>query len=118
MKNFARSIPEEFKMRDRFRTSQEEMFTLAQDGRSDQFEQERAQRLRQQQISRILSCLDEREQKIIISQFRARPGTRTLDAQGSRRGNGSYERASAADRGPALDKLRLAARDEHIEVPE
>ena len=40
MKNYARTIPEEFKRRDRFRTSQDELFTAKQDIRSDQIGQE------------------------------------------------------------------------------
>ena len=40
MKNFARTIPDEHRRRDRFRTSQAEMFTATEDDRSDQFEQE------------------------------------------------------------------------------
>ena len=51
MKNFARSIPDEFKHRDRFRTSLEEMFSGKQDERPDQYEQESAQRIREQQVS-------------------------------------------------------------------
>jgi RNA polymerase sigma factor (sigma-70 family) len=47
MKNYARTIPDEFKRRDRFRTSQDELFTTKQDVRSDEIGQESAQRLRQ-----------------------------------------------------------------------
>ena len=47
MKNFARTIPDEFKHRDRFRTSHDEMFSAQEDERSDRYEQESAQHLRQ-----------------------------------------------------------------------
>ena len=43
MKNFARTIPDEHRHRDRFRTSNAEMFSATEDVRSDQFEQESAQ---------------------------------------------------------------------------
>src|SRR6185436_12553728 len=69
MKNFARTIPEEFKQRDRFRTSQDETFVAQADRRTDQVELELAQTQRETQIEHILACLDEREQKIIKSRF-------------------------------------------------
>ena len=69
MRNFARTIPDEYKYRERYRTSQEEMFTSQQDEGRGQYEQESAQRLRERQIESILSRLDEREQKIIINRF-------------------------------------------------
>ena len=69
MKNFARTIPDEHKRRDRFRTSQSEMFAATEDARTDQYEQESAQIAARAQIGRILERLDEREQKIIISRF-------------------------------------------------
>ncbi|MHC4177028.1 MAG: helix-turn-helix transcriptional regulator, partial [Planctomycetota bacterium] len=50
MKNFARTIPDEHRVRDRFRTSHAEMFTSAEDERSDQFEQESAQLQREVQV--------------------------------------------------------------------
>ncbi len=40
MKNFARTIPDEHRYRDRFRTSHEEMFISTEDDRSDQFQEE------------------------------------------------------------------------------
>ncbi len=43
MKNFARTIPDEHRRRDRFRTSQSEMFSSTEEQRTDQYEQESAQ---------------------------------------------------------------------------
>ncbi|MCA9187023.1 MAG: RNA polymerase subunit sigma-70, partial [Planctomycetales bacterium] len=55
MKNFARTIPVEYKYRDRFRTSQEEMFSATEDDGSNPYLQESAQQRREAQIERILS---------------------------------------------------------------
>ncbi len=69
MKNFARTIPGEFKHRDRFRTSQDELFASTQEHRGNPLAEEGAQHQREAQIERILRRLDEREQKIISSRF-------------------------------------------------
>ena len=50
MKNFARTIPDEHRRRDRFRTSQSEMFSAPRTQRTDQYEQETAQAQREAQI--------------------------------------------------------------------
>lgn len=118
MKNYARSIPDEFKHRDRFRTSLDEMFSGQEDGRSDQYEQESAQRQREQQVHRILSRLDEREQRIIISRFgldhRAEP--RTLKEVGADLGV-TKERVRQIE-ARALNKLRVAAQEERLDLPD
>ncbi len=118
MKNFARTIPHEFKHRDRFRTSSDEMFVGTEDLRPGQYEQESAQRLREMQIGKILSRLDEREQQIIISRFglghRAEP--RTLKEVGAQMGV-TKERIRQIE-ARALSKLRMAAEEERIELPE
>jgi len=118
MKNFARTIPEEYRHRDRFRTSHDEAFTMRQDERADQYAQESAQHLRRTQIGRILSRLDDREQRIIISRFGLDHSQepQTLKEVGSQMGV-TKERVRQIE-ARALSKLRAAAQEERIELPD
>jgi len=118
MKNFARTIPDEFKHRDRFRTSQDEMFTAKADVRSDELGQETAQNLRELQVERILSRLDEREQKIIISRFGLNHSNEPLTLKEVGHELGVTKERVRQIEARALNKLRQAAQEEHIEVPE
>ena len=115
MKNFARTIPKEFKYRDRFRTSSDEMFAGSEDNRSNPFAQESAQELREHQIGKILSRLDDREQRIIISRFGLDHSQepQTLKEVGAELGV-TKERIRQIE-ARALDKLRVAVREEKIE---
>ena len=117
MKNFARTIPDEHRHRDRFRTSNAEMFGGTEDARSDQYEQETAQFQREAQVERILERLDEREQQIIISRFGLNRGHEplTLKEVGAEMGV-TKERIRQIE-ARALSKLRKAAQEERIEVP-
>jgi len=118
MKNFARSIPEEFKHRDRFKTVAEETFLSTTDERANHLVLEAEQAQRRQQVNRILHRLDEREQQIIIRRFGLEQGEepRTLEAVGEELGV-TKERIRQIE-ARALSKLRLAAREEHIDWEE
>ncbi|HIF30425.1 MAG TPA: sigma-70 family RNA polymerase sigma factor [Planctomycetaceae bacterium] len=117
MKNFARTIPVEFKYRDRFRTSQEELFGAKEDRRSDQWELERDQQLRTAQVNRILACLDDREQQIIVSRYGLdySQEPQTLKQVGAEMGV-TKERVRQIE-ARALNKLRQAAKESDMELP-
>ena len=118
MKNFARTIPDEFKHRDRYRTTHDEMFSAQQDERADRYEQESAQYLRERQIGLILSRLDEREQSIIIRRFGLDHSQEplTLKEVGSEMGV-TKERVRQIE-SRALNKLRVAAQEAKIDLPD
>jgi len=117
MKNFARTIPDEHRHRDRFRTSHAEMFTATEDDRTDQYEQESAQVQRETQVEKILGRLDEREQQIIMCRFGLARGKEplTLKEVGAELGV-TKERIRQIE-ARALNKLRKAAQEEKIEIP-
>jgi RNA polymerase primary sigma factor/RNA polymerase sigma factor len=114
MKNFARTIPGEFKHRDRFRTSQEELFAATPEYRGDPIFEEGAQLQRESHVEKILRRLDEREQKIIIGRFgldRAQE-PQTLKEVGASLGV-TKERIRQIE-ARALSKLRQAVQEEKI----
>jgi RNA polymerase primary sigma factor/RNA polymerase sigma factor len=116
MKNFARTIPDEHRYRDRFRTSFGEMFASAEDDHSDQMEQESSQLQRRWQVEKILGQLDEREQRIIVRRFGLQQGEElTLKEIGAEEGV-TKERVRQLE-ARALSKLRKAAEEEKIDFP-
>ncbi len=65
MKNFARSIPEEMRRRERYVTGHEEMFDLAPDNRSDEQEVVSSVEQKKHQVNRLLQYLEPRERQIV-----------------------------------------------------
>ena len=118
MKNFARTIPDEHRRRDRFRTSQ------GGNVRRDARCAERSVRSgigtidsASMQIGRILEKLDDREQKIIISRFGLDHTLEPLTLKEVGQEMGVTKERVRQIEARALAKLRLAAQEEKIEVP-
>ncbi len=116
MKNFARSIPKEFKHKDRFRTTTEEMFLSRQDERLDPYAEETMQRSRQRELSKILDRLDEREQKIITARFGLGRGSEPLTLKQVGEEMGVTKERIRQLESRALAKLRDAADEAKIDV--
>ncbi|MEM1224878.1 MAG: sigma-70 family RNA polymerase sigma factor [Planctomycetota bacterium] len=116
MKNFARTIPNEFKHRDRFRTTAEELFLGHQDERIDPYMQETVQLQRQRELARIIGSLDDREQSIITARFGLGRDNEplTLKQVGEKMGV-TKERVRQLE-SRALSKLRDAARKAKIDI--
>lgn len=114
MKNFARTIPGEYRQRDRFRTSYDELFDLTQEKRTNPTIEENLQQDRISKIQRVLSRLDERERAIIVGRFGLdhTKEPQTLKEVGEELGV-TKERIRQIE-ARALTKLRQAVQEEKI----
>lgn len=117
MKNFARTIPDTFRHRDRFRTSHSEMLTTTEDVRADQYEQESAQIQRESHVQTILDRLDEREQQIVTRRFGLTRGQEPMTLKQVGAVMGVTKERVRQIQCRAMSKLRKAAEVDRIDFP-
>ena len=117
MKNYARTIPDEHRHRDRFRAADMELLQSATDRRTDEYQQRLAETDRLKQVGKFLDRLDSREQTIIIRRYGLdhEREPQTLKEVGSALGV-TKERVRQIE-AKAMEKLRVAAAD-HAVLPE
>ncbi len=118
MRNFARTIPDEKKYRDRFHPSENEIFESTEDFRSLGGLEEKIQSERVHLVDRLLEELSDREQEIIMSRYGLgnEQSPRTLRQIGAEM-DVTKERVRQIEI-RALAKLRKVAQEEHLEIPE
>jgi RNA polymerase sigma factor (sigma-70 family) len=117
MKNFARSIPAEHTLLDRFRTGNDEVFHASPDSRGTQNQDEQTNARQRAAIMGILDQLDDRERSILMHRYGLEQGSEplTLEQVGSRFGV-TKERIRQIE-ARALQKLRKIATEDRLEIP-
>ncbi|MDG2389026.1 MAG: sigma-70 family RNA polymerase sigma factor [Planctomycetaceae bacterium] len=117
MKNYARSIPKEFKQRDRYRTGIEEVFDWRHDEGEPQIKQELVNKRQHQLIMSILEQLDDREKTIIVNRFGLADGVEPQTLEQVGKGLGVTKERIRQLEARALKKLRQITQEEKLEIP-
>jgi RNA polymerase primary sigma factor len=118
MKNFARTIPAELRQQARFRTGGDERLMVMPDEHSESMRREAAHVERQAEVTRILKHLDERERQIIRHRFGLDRGRSPMTLKEVGRVMGVTKERIRQLEARAMAKLRDAAGEERVEVPD
>ena len=117
MKNYARSIPQEAKIHDRFRTGTEEVFTFSEEERANPYAEEIKHTQQRDALMEILEQLDTRERDILIHRFGLEKNTEPLTLEQVGRTFGVTKERIRQIESRALRKLKKIAQKEHLEIP-
>ncbi|MGE3808159.1 MAG: sigma-70 family RNA polymerase sigma factor [Gemmataceae bacterium] len=113
MKNFARSIPEDKKRRERYSTGHEEIFDAAPDVRTNEQETLASQEQRVYQVNRLLEYLEPRERQILRMRHGLDSEEMTLEQIGQQLKITKERVRQLSVR--ALNKLQSIAREQNLE---
>lgn len=117
VKNFARSIPDDKRHRERYVTGQEDLFDVAADRRSNEQEAVTKQEQAANLIHQLLGSLDERERQIILMRagMDNHPDGMTLEDISKQVGVTKERVRQLHVR--IMNKLRTLARAQHVDLP-
>lgn len=117
MKNFARTIPDDKRHRERYVTGHEDLFDVAPDRRSNEQEIVSTQEQAVNRVHQLLGLLDERERQIVCMKagLDNYPDDMRLEDIGKQLGVTKERARQLHNR--TLNKLRDLARKQHVEMP-
>jgi RNA polymerase sigma factor (sigma-70 family) len=117
MKNFARTIPAENNVLNRFRTGNDEIFFTSSDSRPNPYEAESVNSQQHEILMSILDQLEDREREIIVRRYGLASNTEpeTLEEVGHRFGV-TKERVRQIE-SRTIQKIRKLAIDERLDIP-
>jgi RNA polymerase primary sigma factor len=117
MKNYARSIPAEHKVMDRFRTGNDEVFQSSPDDGSSGFTEEIVNIRQHQALMAILDQLEGRERDILLTRYGLEKGTEPQTLEEVGRNFGVTKERIRQIESRALQKLRKIAEQEKLDIP-
>lgn len=117
MKNFARTIPAENTLLNRFRTGNDDVFFMSSDQRPNPYEAEIVNSQQHEMLMQILDQLEDREREIIVRRYglEANSEPETLEQVGQRFGV-TKERVRQIE-SRTIQKIRKLAVEEQIDFP-